>query len=372
MALLILCDPAYRPSSWCDIKLRGISDEAARRRIPVKLFTDFDAFWATADTLDSDSSVILLFNSMLYLEKAGALLKDMAIHPILSVTESEISFPRTYSQVCGDVESATKDLVSFFRARGRRRIALLGTSDVSAAGRNKVEMLRRHASAEEYTVFADQGNLMQSFETFFSVRDRYDAIICTNDHQAVAFLEFLQARDAYDPSVDVVSHGDTILAKLYGNGISTVSTGFYACGKAMVESHVHRVKYGWSSAMVRVPCEFTERGSTSGRGVYPRPGFLPPHTNQVALGKLERLLADCDIANLKLLYGLLAGYGYEHMGELCFLSASAVKYRVQQIRTMLGCETRADVIAAIERYIQKERLLQVIENIEINGGKIHW
>lgn len=370
MALLILCDPRYRNNNWCDTKLRGIYEEAARRRMPVKLYTDLAAFESAAAKLGSDSSVILLFNSLQYLAKVGEVLKTMAIHPILSVTESDITFPRAFSQVCGDVDSATKELAEYLRANGKHRIALLGTSENSAAGRNKVEMVRRHMSAEEYTVFVDRGNLLQSFEEFFAVRDQFDAAVCTNDHQAIALIEFLQSHGGYDPSFYIVSHGDTILARLYGDGISTISTGFYACGKAMVEAHVHRLKYNWSTVMIRVPCDFQARGSTSGKGEYPAVTEPLPHANQQALGRLERVLAACDITDLKLMYGLLSGYSYEHMGELCFLSASAVKYRVQQMRDALGYTDRRAACALIGRYIEKERLVRVIEETEGVGGKV--
>ena len=244
MALLILCDPKYRNNNWCETKLRGIYDEATRRRIPVKLYTDLSAFVTSAAKLGSDSSVIILFNSFLYLQKVSEALAPLEIHPILSVTESDISFSRAFSQVCGDVDSATKELVDFLHEHGKRRIALLGTSENSAAGRNKEQMLSRHVPADEYTIFYDRGGLLKSFEDLLAHKEQFDAVVCTNDYQAIAFIEFLQARGMYDPSLYVISHGDTVIAKLYGDGISTISTGFYECGKAMVIAHLNRLKYG--------------------------------------------------------------------------------------------------------------------------------
>ena len=370
MALLILCDPRYRNNNWCETKLRGIYDGATRRRMPVKLYTDVHAFVSVAAKLGSDSSVIILFNSMRYLQEVSELLAPLEIHPILSVTESDIVFSRAFSQVCGDVDSATVELLDFLHAHGKRRIALLGTSDISASGRNKVEMLRRHVPAEEYTVFEDRGQLWRSFADFYPQRGNFDAAICTNDHQAIALIEFLQSHGGYDPNFYIVSHGDTILARLYGDGVSTISTGFYACGKAMVEAHIHRLKYNWSTVMIRVHCDFRARGTTDGKGVYPPVEAPPPHANQGALSRLECVLAACDIANLKLIYGLLSGYSYEHIGELCFLSAGAVKYRVQQMREALGCKTREEAIALLARYLSKETLLREIENAEGIGGKV--
>lgn len=370
MALLILCDPRYRNNNWCETKLRGIYDEAARRRIAVKLYTDLDAFVNAAAKLGSDSSVIILFNSTLYLQKVSEKLADLAIHPILSVTESDITFSRVYSQVCGDVDSATKKLVEFLHEHGKRRIALIGASEHSAAGRNKEQMLARHVDKEDYRVFYDRGGLLQSFADFLEVREEFDAVVCTDDYQAIAFIEYLQSRGAYDPSLYIISHGNTILARLYGDGITTVSTGFYDCGKAMVEAHIHRLKYDWSTVMIRVNCDFKCRGSTSGSGKYPAVNAMPVHANQSGIGRLESVLADCDLVNLKLMYGLLSGYSYEYMSELCFLSAGAVKYRVQQMREALGYKTRAEAVDCIARYVQKEKLLQAIEQAEGIGGKV--
>ena len=364
MALLILCDPRYRNNNWCETKLKGIYDEAARRRISVKLYTDLDAFINVAAKLGKDSSVIILFNSILYLQEVSLALENLSIHPILSVTESDIVFSRAYSQVCGDVDSATKKLVEFLHEHGKRRTALLGTSENSAAGRNKEQMLARHVAKDEYSVFYDRGGLLKSFEEFFEVREQFDSVICTNDHQAIALIEYLQSKNAYDPSLYIISHGDTILSRLYGDGISTVSTGFYACGKAMVEAHVHRLKYDWASVMIRVNCNFTCRGSTSGNGKYPAPQSLARHTNQNLLTRLESMLASCDIVNFKLLYALICDYSYEHMCELCFLSHGAVKYRIRQMRLYLNCQSRKEMTNLIKSYISKESLLHLIKERE--------
>ena len=104
----------------------------------------------------------------------------------------------------------------------------------------------------------------------------------------------------------------------------------------MVEAHVHRLKYNWSTVMIRVHCDFKLRGSTSGKASYPKRETVPENANQAGIGRLESLLEDCDIVNLKLMYGLLAGHSTERMSDLCFLSAGAVKYRLQRIKQNEG------------------------------------
>ena len=175
MPLFVLCDPKYRNNNWCETKLRGIYDEASRRRIPVKLYTDLDAFCASASKLGADSSVIILFNSFKYLEAVSERLKAFEIHPILSVTESDIKFSRVYSQVCGDVNSATKEVVDFLHSKGKGRIALLGSSENSAAGRNKEETLLHHAG-DNCVIFRNKGDLLDSFREFLAVREQFDTV----------------------------------------------------------------------------------------------------------------------------------------------------------------------------------------------------
>ena len=371
MALLILCDSHYRNNNWCETKLRGIYDEAARRRITVKLFTDSELFLSTASKLDSDSSVIILFNSFQYLQTVSDMLAPLDIHPILSVTESDnLAFSRPYSQVCGDMDSATKEVVEFLHSKGKRRIALLGSSENSAAGQNKEKMLLQHVEKEECVIFRNNGNLVQSFKEFLAVRDSFDTVICIDDHQAVAFIEFLKAEGAYDASLYVLSYGGTVISDLYGDGISTVSTGFYACGKAMVEAHVHRLKYNWSTVMIRVPCDFKLRGSTGGNAEFPSTFAASGYASQAEIGRLDSLLCSSDLVNLKLMYGLLMGYSTEHMSELCFLSSGAVKYRLQRMREVMKCKTREEVTAAIGRYLTSKKLLEAIEKAEGTVGRI--
>ena len=69
MALFVLCDPKYKKTFWCDEKLRGIRDVVARRRKKLQVFTDVHALETAAAKLDEDSSVIVLFDSIPYIQK---------------------------------------------------------------------------------------------------------------------------------------------------------------------------------------------------------------------------------------------------------------------------------------------------------------
>lgn len=377
MALLILCDKWYYGTFWCDTKLRGIYDEAARRRIPVKLFTDETSFEEAAAKLGADSSVILLFDGIGYYKRILPMLSRLQIHPIFSLTEQGFRLPAGCSQVAGDVDSATGRMVEYLHSHGKRRIAMVGVIPGSAASLNKEEMLRRNVAKEDLRVFQVQdpkNNLEPCFTDFYAEREHFDAVMCINDHQAICLIEFLKARGAYDPGQFIISHGDTIMARLYDRGITTISTSFYNCGKTTVETHVNRLKYGWSATRTLIPCAITFRGTTDPlspswvAGDSTAKPSLGVFTGRLA--KLERMLTQCDLVDLKLLYGLLVGYSYDKMGEACFFSGDAAKYRVRKMRLVLGTADRESMAALIGTYVTPENLLRTIEDLGGKGGKV--
>lgn len=378
MALLVLCDKRYYGTFWCDTKLRGIYDEAARRRIPIKLFTDESAFEEAAAKLGPDSSVILLFDGIYYYKKLLPLLARLTVHPIFSLTEQDFRLPAGCSQVAGDVDSATKQMVEYLHACGKRKIALVGVIRGSAASRNKEEMLRRNTEEDDLQVFYvedPKNNLEPCFTRFFAEREKFDAVMCINDHQAICLTEFLKARGAYDPQQFIISHGDTIMAQLYGRGITTISTSFYNCGKATVETHINRLKYGWSATRTLIPCAITFRGSTDPLSKSEPPSPIPEDPPKLgvftaSLARLELMLTACDLTDLKLLYGLLAGYSYEKMGGTCFLSPDAAKYRLRKMRSVLRCADREKMTALVSTYVTPENLLHTIEALSGKGGKV--
>ena len=175
----------------------------------------------------------------------------------------------------------------------------------------------------------------------------------------------------------LISYGDTMMAQLYGDGITSLTTNHYGCGKSAVELHFSRLKNGWSSASLRLCVELRVRGSTENipytKGWSPLPLDLTPlrqptlqHIPTDDVGRIDRLLAVGDLVDLKIIYGILCGYTYEQIGEFCFLSLEAAKYRVRRIRTAIAGRNKADVAGVIGAYVNRDRLLGVIESLEGN------
>lgn len=376
MALFVLCDPNYRRTYWCDEKIRGIRDVVTRRRKKLQIFTDVHTLENAAAKLDEDSSVIVLFDYIPYIQKIAPVLARLPIHIILTGTAGNIRLPFAYSCISPDMNHCGRTIVDYLYTQGKKRIAQIAISPCSWSDIGRADAIARYVTPENYRVFYIDKSMEATYAAFLAERDSFDAVLCATDYVAISLIEYLQAHDAYDPSLFLITYGDTVLARLYGIGITSFTVNYYACGEAAAKLHYDRGRYGWSAVTALLRNELIIRDSTANAP------YIPSHPLPIPLdadapvkqvhfplltyhiGQLGRLLATCEIADLRLIYCMLAGYSYEKMGEACFLSVEAVKYRLRKFRDALGLASRAEATEFIRAYVQEEKLLSLIEEYE--------
>lgn len=382
MSLFVLCDPGYRNNVWCDHKLRGIQDEANRRREKLRIFTDIELFEAAASKCDKASSVILLFDAISYIQKIAPVLSRLKIHPIFSGLVSGIRLPVDFSCVSPDMNGCCRMIADYLYSSGKTRIAEVGINPNSWSDVSRMEAIGRYLDKDEHSVFYAKEDLSESYRDFLAVHDKYDAVICTTDHIAISLIEYLKENNAYNPSQFFISYGDTTVARLYDEGLTSVTVPYYTCGKVAAETHFNRLKHGWSAATILVQSELIIRGSTNHvqytpSNVPPLPQDLHPERKPIDfrlpnenIGSLERLLAVSDLSDLRLMYCMICDYSYEETASLCFMSAETAKYRIRKIREMLHTKCKADAVELLKKYIRKEKLLAVIKEMEHSDNTI--
>lgn len=376
VALFVLCDPRYQKTFWCDEKLRGIRDAVARRRQKFHFFTSVEALETAAAKLDEDSSVIVLFDSIPYIRRIAPTLARLPIHVILTGTSGNIRLPFSYSCISPDMDTCGRTIVEYLYSQGKKRIAQIAISQDSWSDIGRADAIAKYIPAENYRVFYIEKSMEDTYAAFLAERENYDAVLCATDYVAISLIEYLKARGAYDESLFLITHGDTVLAKLYDIGITSFTVNYYACGEAAVKLHYDRSRYGWSAVSILLRNEMVIRDSTANAPYKPsNPLLLPMDWNPSRpplvfplityhIGQLGRFLATCEIADLRLIYCMLMGYSYEKMSEACFLSVEAVKYRLRKIRDAIGVGSRRETTAFIRTYVQPEKLLALIAEKE--------
>lgn len=381
MALFVLCDSAYRYGVWCDTKLRGIMDEAARRRIRPKVFTKISEAKNAIEKCGEDAAVILLFDALSWLKEAIAELSQSGVHMILSANYISHPLPVVYSLVGTDSDSAMKETVDYLRACKKQKIALVGVNRNSCNDSGRAKMFKKYVSKEDGRIFYIEDNMLDSFDEFLKVQEFFDAAICTNDLVAIPLIEHLKNYERKKDKLFVISHTDTIMARLYSDGITSVTTNFYDCGRLLVETYYNRIKYGLVSSQNLLPATLKVRGSTDNIAYEGSFNFNPDCTffsetfkdvivPNSEIGRLERMLVTSDLVNFKLMYCLICGYNYEKMSEYCFISPETARYRVRKIKNAIGVQKKSSAAEFIRTYIKKEKLLSVISEFEEKNNKI--
>lgn len=388
MALLVLCEPAYKNSAYCDIKIRGITDEASRRRIQPEFYVDLNEFDRAAGKYGRDSSVILLFDSLVYLRAAIEVILRHDLHLILSANQIDLDIPCAFSMVGSDNDFAMRTMLDYLKRCGKKKIALVAVNPYSSNDCMRAKMLARYADERAHRVFYIEKTSGECFDEFVAVQNEFDAAICTNDLSAVCLSERLKSCERRGEKLFILSYTDTVLARVYGEGITSMTTEFYKCGRDLVSMHFNRKKYGFESSRTLIPTEIKVRGSTDNipyrpSGSLPRPilpptdGAAPPAPQLSSIrmtpgeaGKIERVLSASDLVDLKLIFCLVCDYSYERMSEFCFVSGDTAKYRIRKIKQILKVSSKADAAEMLRTYIKKESILSLIGEQEQKNNRI--
>lgn len=361
--ILIMIEEGYEDSIWCINLLDGLVNRLRHKRIPYRQIR------ALAEVKGGDRYLYLIGSNHLWLEEAARASNAMGIYPVLLCNQAEHSFDAEYSTVCLDVVNSMRRLVELLERQGRRRIALYGVNpqSVSDEGREKGYLTARRGSAHtrgKNDIFFNTGSLKNCFEVFFRRRAEYDAVICVNEFAAVSLARRLRQRDPEQLGrVRIVSCADGWLSQFYGDSILSVKGNFAARAKAAVEL-VESLKKNpdLSHVIMTIRWDFSmlERGDAQGPALPQRAAARPLPRIQDAfyedpeLGEMmlvERLLRESGQTDRKLLWRLLRGESYAQISEACFLTESAIKYRIRKMVELCRVGGRAQLVALLQKYL---------------------
>ena len=130
MTVYVLIQAGNAGTHWTSLFLRGISGEAKSRGMQLVEAE------SNGDTLPPEflgaETVLAVGASFLWTDRTAKLLRSRGIRPILVGCANQNGLLASGFSVA-DYERATKDLLDYFFAQGRRRVALFGVSSDSSA-----------------------------------------------------------------------------------------------------------------------------------------------------------------------------------------------------------------------------------------------
>lgn len=359
--LYLLQEEGFAQFPWCQRTLRGLWDEVRRKRIPLAQISRISEI----PPADRQAGVLLLGASAEWIEGQADLAAAQGVHPILMSNRMQEPQNSSYSAVMMDIGDSMRLAVRYLRRLGCRRLALYGCNPYASSDPWR-EKVFAALTGREGAVFHNEDSLDSAFERFWPQRESFDGVICASDYAAFSLVRRLRERDPKRlEQLSVIGYGNMLLAQKSDPSITSISDDYEHFGPAAISIYQLAMKEPTMSAVrILLHSRLHIRGTT---GFVPfEPDSAPPE-RQVQnaenpffadrevqdLAKLETLLQQADEVDLEMLRRLMEGRTYAEIAQLCYLSETALKYRLRKMERVCGACGREALIAFLGGFFDK-------------------
>ena len=374
--VLILTEVNYLDSSWCDSIMKGLEERLKCDRIPYRQIWDIDE----AD--DGSRFIFVIGSDKDWLLDATQSCNLRSIYPILLCNQSYHTFEANYSIVCSDIMGSMRHLINLLHERGKEHIAMYGVNPKSVADESRLEGFINVAGkpvGRGYSdIFFNNGSLEECFEGFLGSIHEYDAVICANDFVAISLIRRLEKTDRdILKNIMIVSCAESVLTRYTGRPVLSVKNNFEDYGSAAVSLYkTLRKNEKISHIIMMIHWDFSlleQKQASLSHKARPIDGYKvrqqgirsrDMHAQDILdrdrelneMMMLEKLIADCEEEDFKIIGLLMSGKTYERIAEECFLTESTVKYRVKKM--VQGCKAggKKELIRLFDTYLSKETI----------------
>ena len=261
----------------------------------------------------------------------------------------------TVSNVCTDLYSAVKDVLSYFSDCGRRQTALYGVNPSSTADNIKLS-----AFEQKDNVYYNFGDLRECRNKFLRNMDKYDSVICTNDYAAVSLINHLKKENpSFLNDLFIVGFANTHLGRINEPSVTSVALNYEEYGRTAVDIYrMLKKNPNLQSVNVNVKSEIIVRDTTNGIPVNGKGNKFADcvsedfkfydDTEVQQMVKIEKLFENCGENDVAVLGMLANGDSYEKVAEKCFMTVNGIKYRLDRLCRICGFESRSELISNIK------------------------
>ncbi|MBQ9355084.1 MAG: LacI family DNA-binding transcriptional regulator [Clostridia bacterium] len=353
----ILLDTKYSESLWCKSLYESLITALRQKRI---------AFCELCDTYDKGlDAVFIIASDREWTVSAITQLNRIGVKPIVICNQSENLSGCIYSCVCSDINASMKNLLDTLKYRGKSRVALYGINTDSIPDISRVDSLFNWRSQyfETMNIFNNNGSLEKCFNDFYPHISEFDAIICANDFAAISLVRRLhEAKPEKLKDLCIISCAQTQLSNYYRKYILSLNMNFEQYGKAAVYVYIATQKHAYISEMtVKVlwSLESNEPLQLSDSVQLNLKSSADSFYSDNELAEMlivDRILKSADDIEKTIIDCLTKNEKTEKIADVCFLTAGAVKYRINKMVASSGAKDRKEMVALLKKYIYQGNL----------------
>ena len=219
---------------------------------------------------------------------------------------------------------------------------------------------------QDAAVFHNEDSLRSAFDQFWPRREELDGVICASDYAAFSLVRRLRERDPrLLERLAVIGYGNMLLAQQSDPSITSISDDYEHFGKAALSIYQLVTKEPTMSSVrillhsrlhVRrttgfVPCDPASSPPQEDPRSAENPFFADREVQDLA--RVETLLQQMDEVDLELLRRLMEGRTYAEIAQLCYLSETALKYRLRKTERVCGVCGREALLAFLGIFFDK-------------------
>lgn len=356
--LYLLIEAEYRRFPWCQKILNGIHDENRKKRINIIEISSLEEI----DIYDENPVILLVGATGVWIKEYVAEALTYRIDPIVLSNQPQGMLNLPCSLVSVDIPESMQRAVSYLNAAGKTRLALYGVNPKSTSDPWRANAFRNIVDGEG-NIYETNGSLEATFRKFWENIKNYEGVICANDYSAISLIRNLKLVQ-YDKLEElyILSYNNTHIAKKFKPSITSFSDNYEKFGQAALYIYdmLQKDKY-ISSVNIMIQAQLHVRLSTDNFIYKPRAKEYIPQTDKVdnrffqekevaKMASIEIMLSQSDETNIAILNGLLNNDTYAKIGEDCFLSETAAKYRVKRMIDTCNVKSRKELIELLKEY----------------------
>ena len=355
-------------SHWTSQYIKGIKDEVKRKgneAVIIEYGTDSASLPAE---LACAGCAIVIVGTSSWTKNITSTLSSIGVKPIVIGCDANEDIIAT-GHVLMDYDKAIKDLLNYFDACQKKKVALFAVNPQSPADKMKMDSFLSYKSCDgnrfdQQDVFYFRELTKTTCESFISVCSSYDAVIGTNDVSTAILLQMLKADGIKVPDdIFVASFGDISLSKSTTSELTLALLDCYSLGVHAVK--LHSMLSGSdriSGSVLRLNCTIDTRNSTANipinRSRVKADGtsdtvkmsfFEDPHISRIMLA--EQVLDKCDSLDLEIMRSLLQKEKYIDIADKLHISENTVKYRIKRLLNFAKMESRSELTELMKSYL---------------------
>ena len=356
--LYLLVETEYRRYPWCQKILNGINDETRKKRINIIEISGLE--WVKKD--DEKAVILLVGATSVWIKKYATEALAYRINSIVLSNQPQTMLSLPCSLVSVDIPESMQRAVSYLNAAGKTRLALYGVNPKSTSDPWRANAFRSIVGGER-NIYETNGSLEITFKKFWENIKSYDGVICANDYSAISLIRNLKVVH-YDnlEKLYILSYNNTYIAKKFNPSIPSFSDNYEKFGRAALYIYDILQKDNYiSSVNIMIQAQLHVRESTDNFIYKPETKVYIPSVDKAdnrffqekeiaKMASIEIMLSQSDETNMAILYGLLNNDTYAKIGEDCFISETAAKYRVKRMMDTCNVKSRKELVELLKEY----------------------